>query len=271
MKRLSTVLALAILVMPVICFADTIVTPADTTWVSVGNSGGGSSSITDTFADSGAGQGSLELYGDRTRFIKGNPWSSDSGDAFGKLSDLNTFTFDWAIASGSSSNLNPDYTPALRLHIYEPNYPDSLHLGRGSNIELIWEGAYNGVYPSDPSRDTWFTTSSGDDFWRWDGSETTDGGVLQTLSLSEWSQGLDTSDDRWFSNDALIMAISVGVGSSAGSDYHAYADLVRLGFDGQDIETFNFEPASEIPVPAAVWLLGSGLLGLMGLRRRFSR
>jgi hypothetical protein len=29
--------------------------------------------------------------------------------------------------------------------------------------------------------------------------------------------------------------------------------------------------AEAVPVPAAVWLLGSGLLGLMGLRRRFSR
>jgi hypothetical protein len=27
-------------------------------------------------------------------------------------------------------------------------------------------------------------------------------------------------------------------------------------------------PASPVPVPAAVWLLGSGLIGMIGIRRR---
>lgn len=42
---------------------------------------------------------------------------------------------------------------------------------------------------------------------------------------------------------------------------------------GRDF-TFDFEWAdkglavSEVPVPAAVWLFGSGLVGLMGFKRR---
>jgi hypothetical protein len=28
--------------------------------------------------------------------------------------------------------------------------------------------------------------------------------------------------------------------------------------------------ASAVPIPAAIWILGSGLLGLLGLRRKFS-
>jgi hypothetical protein len=31
-----------------------------------------------------------------------------------------------------------------------------------------------------------------------------------------------------------------------------------------------FTQSSEVPVPAAVWLLGTGLLGLVGLRKRLS-
>ena len=30
----------------------------------------------------------------------------------------------------------------------------------------------------------------------------------------------------------------------------------------------RFTPVSSVPVPAAVWLFGSGLLGLVGLARR---
>lgn len=36
--------------------------------------------------------------------------------------------------------------------------------------------------------------------------------------------------------------------------------------------TINFTPATTpVPIPGAVWLLGSGLLGLVGLRRRFKK
>jgi len=46
----------------------------------------------------------------------------------------------------------------------------------------------------------------------------------------------------------------------------SYTAIIRLTATGDVI--FNPTQASEVPVPGAVWLLGSGLMGLAGLRRR---
>lgn len=46
--------------------------------------------------------------------------------------------------------------------------------------------------------------------------------------------------------------------------------VFRLTADGQVILNPNATPGSEVPVPGAAWLLGSGLIGLAGLRRRFN-
>ena len=61
-------------------------------------------------------------------------------------------------------------------------------------------------------------------------------------------------------------------------------NLTVLGWDGEDsIEMSGFWPnggaishvslygPSPVPIPAAVWLLGSGLLGLVGIRRRLRK
>lgn len=55
----------------------------------------------------------------------------------------------------------------------------------------------------------------------------------------------------------------------AGIDSGAF----RLGLhvqaiDGEGSESFVNSPPSEVPLPAAGWLFGSALIGLMGLRRR---
>lgn len=50
-----------------------------------------------------------------------------------------------------------------------------------------------------------------------------------------------------------------------------YAAVIRLTSDGQVILNPNATtPGSDVPVPGAAWLLGSGLIGLAGLRRRFN-
>lgn len=49
-------------------------------------------------------------------------------------------------------------------------------------------------------------------------------------------------------------------------DYHPFHDFAFI-----DIGSMHYEVLAEInavPVPAAVWLFGSGLLGLLGLRKR---
>lgn len=266
MKSWTLCIAVVFLFLSATAWADTIVYPGTTQWNSVENSGGGSSAITDAMPDATGGQGSLEMTGDKTRFVSGNPWSSNVGDAFGKLADVESYTFSWNIAADSVSSLHQDYTPALRLHVYDPN-PQGipLHQGRTNNIELIWEGAYNGAYGT-TTKGTWYATSSTDLFWRYDNGVTLDNGAQQNLQLAEWSTGTDIAGSRWFSDDALVMGLSIGVGSSAGSQYHAFADTVTLDFRDQEPTTYNFEP-NAVPVPPSVFLLGAGLLGFARLRR----
>jgi hypothetical protein len=65
---------------------------------------------------------------------------------------------------------------------------------------------------------------------------------------------------------------TLGVGTAPAPDNTASVDfnvLVLAPSGGSGFfDSASFEQISEIPVPAAVWLFGSGLLGLLGVARR---
>ncbi|HRQ14000.1 MAG TPA: right-handed parallel beta-helix repeat-containing protein [Promineifilum sp.] len=199
-------------------------------WASTGNSGGGSSAITTTAPRSGLG--STELTGDRTRWIKAvDPLAPAK---LGDLYAVTDFAFDWMVATGSTSSLPqpPDQTPGLRLHVYDPNATNKYS-------ELIWEGAYNG--PVTVTQGSWVSTDmigGGQLLWRWVTGPgiTLDGGGSQVnQTLSAWQ------NSAWYSSDAVVFGVSVGVGSSIGAGYHAFTDNVVLGFSNAP-DTYNFEP-----------------------------
>ncbi|MFN3615232.1 MAG: hypothetical protein ACK4WC_11845, partial [Rubrimonas sp.] len=236
--------------------ANTIIVTPDSPLFGIEASGGGSAAIT---ADAPrAGDGSVRLTGDRVRmFLLGNPYSPASN--LGLLSELTAFGFDWSIDPASTNPYNPDYTPALRLHIWDG----------AQRSELIWEGAYNGVYGNVTAGEWYAADMFGPDagrMWRFESGvgETLVGGALGLFTVENWvTSGL-------FSANAYIAAISIGVGGGASGDYLAYADNIRLAFGG-DVTTYNFETGADTPVPvpgpAALPLLATGL-GLMALVRR---
>lgn len=212
--------------------AITEVTPDDATWA-----GDANSVITATAPRSG--NGSVQLQGDRTRFFGlGNPFDPLSN--IGLLDELLDFSFEWAISSASSNNYHPDYTPALRLHVWDGS----------QRSELIWEGAYNNVY-GNISKDTWYQTTYNDNFYQW----VSEVGVTEIYNrtLTDW-QGL-------YSDGAYISAVSMGAGSGATTDYLAFGDNLTLQIGSGPAVTYNFElAATAVPEPTGIALFAGGML-----------
>lgn len=214
---------------------------------------GGNSAITTDAPRSG--NGSLKLSGDRTRTIGlGNFYDSTSN--LGLLSDVTSFGFEYRLDSASVSNYSADYTPALRLHIWDGS----------QRSELIWEGAYNGTY-GNTTKDVWYFAdmfgNDADKVYRWENGAgvTNINGALGLDTVSGWATG------GLYSDSAYVSAISVGAGSGVGTSYFAFADNVKFGFDSSET-TYNFEnEISAVPVPASLPLL----LGAFGLASVISR
>jgi len=239
-------------------FASTvIVLPTDSSWTNPAgeNSGGGSSAITNTAPRSG--DGSLEMDGDRTRYVGlGNFYDPSSN--LGLLSSVSAFTFDWMVAAdsmGSGPGSAASYSPALRLHIWDGN----------QRSELIWENAYNDNNPAVGG--TWYTSAADDNFWRY---QTGIGdSLIYNRSISDWST-------LGYSSSAYISGISAGIGSSAGAGYHAFVDNVTLTFGGSTAPatstTYNFETtrASVPDAGSTLFILGAVLSGLAAWKRKSS-
>jgi len=50
--------------------------------------------------------------------------------------------------------------------------------------------------------------------------------------------------------------------------FNIYGDIQSLGQSGLNVGAAIAFGVSNVPIPSAVWLFGSGLLGLLGVTRR---
>ena len=103
---------------------------------------------------------------------------------------------------------------------------------------------------------------------------TTVPGATYTFSFYLNQQGTSTPNEfsAFWGVPAILHLLDVG---SFGYTLYSFSEVAPgsttfIGFAGQDVSSyFGLDNVSvdPIPVPGAVWLLGSGLLGLLGLPR----
>lgn len=97
-----------------------------------------------------------------------------------------------------------------------------------------------------------------DGAWNW--SNTTGG------NNGDWVELFRAGPDNNWSTENLLLGIDAADASTISIAFWADADNLATGkFD--NVMVFG-DRISAVPVPAAVWLFGSGLLGLVGMARR---
>ncbi len=107
---------------------------------------------------------------------------------------------------------------------------------------------------------------------------TDDGAGNATLDFSGWGLTVNTvprvdlSTGAWAGNADgvanVICGVDCGDGDTFTLSYSATPGAGLSGAGGIGYSLFMTGTVSAVPVPAAVWLLGSGLLGLAGVARR---
>jgi hypothetical protein len=97
--------------------------------------------------------------------------------------------------------------------------------------------------------------------------------LVSNLSFvtSGWDDGDSVSASIYDASNSLLATIIIT--SNTLVDFSTYTGISRLFLDdnssgyGIAYDQFNFNTTT-VPVPAAVWLFGSGLLGMIGFSRR---
>ena len=147
----------------------------------------------------------------------------------------------------------------LRLGILRVNSDNSINLGY-----LVFERVYNGFSGAAPVNSwqsddivsnnykLWATASLG-----FGDPNVNINNVLKTIP--EWLNAASNANAT-----LLVISVNAGIGSGWSGTFTGAVDNITFGFNGT-YTTYNFEV---VPEPASMAALGSGLIGLLGLRRR---
>lgn len=205
-----------------------------------------------------------------------NQFTSDV--VFGQTREVYRFNGN-ASPSTHQAGLTLDTTGLLPSNVYSLNMIFSLNSGAGSFRRIIdvsnRQSDSGGLYVTPANQLTLYPYAVGGTF--------SSPGVYHALTLvnssSSFSAYIDgnlalstavTMNINNASNPAKLVNFFLDNTTGANADYSsgkvALINLYAEALTPIDIGTiWNSFPASPVPVPAAVWLMGSGLVGLLGL------
>jgi hypothetical protein len=237
-------------------------------WVYNNTRGGGSVGIRNNYPRSGngsvyfnspgsSGKADIEYFADPV-LVGGNfvPNPFNPSSILGSLADLSHLSYEWY--RDGSSTAPASLHPVLRLGILRVNSDNTAAVGY-----LTFERVYNGFGAA--------PTNS----WQSDDIIGSNYGLWATASLGFGDPDVDFSQvfktvPEWVSaanaaNATLyVISVNAGIGSGWNGTFEGAVDNITFGFNGT-YTTYNFEV---VPEPASMLALGSGLIGLLGLRRR---
>ena len=184
-----------------------------------------------------------------------------------------TFIFDTSEASANTAETTPSYEPGHEFTSFYDFAGAPYEVSVSSNNFNFTNTAPVGVVVNNNLLLTSAETNgaiSTDGYYDWIeilGSTTSDvAGPHTPGNGQEWTLALIAEDGNWFTDGSVIpdnVPPSSYTPILIGLDFDSVGD--EVGFVFASVDTLT---VSAVPVPAAVWLFGSGLLTLVGLARR---
>lgn len=204
------------------------------------------------------GKADIEYFADPV-LVGGNfvPNPFNPSSILGPLADLSHLSYEWY--RGASSTVPNHLHPVLRLGILRVNSDNTAAVGY-----LTFERVYNGFYGAAPTG-SWQSddiVSNNYKLWATDslGFGDPNDDINQVLkTITEWVSAANAIGATLY-----VISVNAGIGSGWNGTFEGAVDNITFGFNGA-YTTYNFEV---VPEPASMVALGSGLIGLLGLRRR---